>query len=199
MKQHPLQKHPLPLTAVAVTVALTAVVALAGCGSSSSASGSSSASSVAASTASAIAGTTFPVTLTAANGAITIKSEPTRIVSLDPTSTEDLYAVGAGKQVVAVDAYSDYPAGVPKTSLSGLTQQQVLELVDGLRGDGRLTVLSTPHDLTAAGQYADELVLLNEGHVVASGPLTEKSGRRQRTARVPGRESPPATRSQGLA
>jgi iron complex transport system substrate-binding protein len=42
-------------------------------------------------------------------------------VSLNPTGTEDLYAVGAGKQVVAVDQYSDYPAGVPKTSLSGLT------------------------------------------------------------------------------
>ena len=139
MKQHPLRKHPQPRTAVAVTVALTAVVALAGCGSSSSASGSSSASSVAASTASAssasassasassatassaTASTAFPVTLTAANGAVTIKSEPTRIVSLDPTPTEDLYAVGAGKQVVAVDAYSDYPAGAPKTSLSGLT------------------------------------------------------------------------------
>jgi len=63
----------------------------------------------------------FPVTLSAANGAVTIKSEPARIVSLDPTSTEDLYAVGAGQQVVAVDADSDYPAGVQKTSLSGLT------------------------------------------------------------------------------
>jgi len=49
-------------------------------------------------------------------------------------------------------------------------QQQVLELVDGLRADVGLTVLSTLHDLTAAGQYADELVLLSEGQVVASGP-----------------------------
>ena len=49
-------------------------------------------------------------------------------------------------------------------------QQQVLELVDGLRKDGGLTVLSTLHDLTAAGQYADELVLLHEGRVTASGP-----------------------------
>jgi iron complex transport system substrate-binding protein len=63
----------------------------------------------------------FPVTVTAANGKVTIKSAPARIVSLDPTSTEDLYAVGAGAQVVAVDQDSDYPAGIPKTSLSGLT------------------------------------------------------------------------------
>jgi len=126
-QKHSLRKRPLALTAMAVTVALTAVAALAGCGSSASGSSSSSGSSASpavASTASATAsGATavFPVTLTAANGAVTIKSEPTRIVSLDPTSTEDLYAVGAGTQVDAVDAYSDYPAGAPKTSLSGLT------------------------------------------------------------------------------
>ena len=52
---------------------------------------------------------------------MTIKREPTRIVSLDPTATEDLYAIGAGTQVVAVDQDSDYPPGAPVTSLSGLT------------------------------------------------------------------------------
>jgi iron complex transport system substrate-binding protein len=61
------------------------------------------------------------VTVTAGNGAVTIKSAPARIVSLSSTATEDLYAVGAGPQVVAVDQYSNYPAGVPKTGLSGLT------------------------------------------------------------------------------
>jgi iron complex transport system substrate-binding protein len=46
---------------------------------------------------------------------------PTRIVSLSPTATEDLFAVGAGKQVVAVDDQSDYPKAAPKTQLSGFT------------------------------------------------------------------------------
>ena len=59
--------------------------------------------------------------MTAANGSVTIKAKPDRIVSLSPTSTEDLYAVGAGPQVVAVDAYSDYPADAPVTKLSGIT------------------------------------------------------------------------------
>jgi iron complex transport system substrate-binding protein len=45
----------------------------------------------------------------------------TRIVSLSPTATEDLFAVGAGKQVVAVDDQSNYPAAAPKTKLSGIT------------------------------------------------------------------------------
>jgi iron complex transport system substrate-binding protein len=46
---------------------------------------------------------------------------PSRIVSLSPTLTEDLFAIGAGKQVVAVDEQSDYPQQAPRTSLSGLT------------------------------------------------------------------------------
>ena len=45
---------------------------------------------------------------------------PHRIVSLSPTATEDLFAIGAGKQVVAVDQDSDYPQRAPRTSLSGL-------------------------------------------------------------------------------
>ena len=45
---------------------------------------------------------------------------PHRIVSLSPTVTEDLFAIGAGKQVVAVDQDSDYPKSAPRTSLSGL-------------------------------------------------------------------------------
>ena len=56
----------------------------------------------------------------------------------------------------------------PTTSLDLGRQQQALELVDSLRGDG-LTVLCTMHDLTLAGQYADRLVLLDRGSVVAEG------------------------------
>jgi iron complex transport system substrate-binding protein len=52
---------------------------------------------------------------------VTINAKPERIVSLAPTATEDLYAVGAGSQVVAVDQDSNYPRGVPVTKLSGLT------------------------------------------------------------------------------
>jgi cobalamin transport system substrate-binding protein len=44
-----------------------------------------------------------------------------RIISLSPTATEDLFAIGAGKQVVAVDSQSNYPARAPRTSLSGYT------------------------------------------------------------------------------
>ncbi|HET7566655.1 MAG TPA: ABC transporter ATP-binding protein [Gaiellaceae bacterium] len=60
----------------------------------------------------------------------------------------------------------------PTTALDLGRQQLVLELVDGLRADG-LTVVSTMHDLTLAGQYADRLVLLHRGAVVAEGPAAE--------------------------
>jgi iron complex transport system substrate-binding protein len=63
----------------------------------------------------------FPITIQAANSPVTIARQPARIVSLSPTLTEDLFAVGAGQQVVAVDDQSDYPKQAPRTKLSGIT------------------------------------------------------------------------------
>ena len=60
----------------------------------------------------------------------------------------------------------------PTTALDLGRQQQVLDLVDSLRGD-HLTVVSTMHDLTLAGQYADRLVLLDRGAVVAEGSAVD--------------------------
>jgi iron complex transport system substrate-binding protein len=63
----------------------------------------------------------FPVTIHAANGDVVIRTRPTRVVSLSPSATEDIFAAGAGKQVVAVDDQSDYPKSAPRTKLSGFT------------------------------------------------------------------------------
>jgi iron complex transport system substrate-binding protein len=49
------------------------------------------------------------------------EKRPARIVSLSPSATETLFAVGAGQQVVAVDSASTYPEQAPRTTLSGLT------------------------------------------------------------------------------
>jgi iron complex transport system ATP-binding protein len=51
--------------------------------------------------------------------------------------------------------------------------QQALALVDALRVEQRLTVLSAMHDLTLAGQFAERLLLLSEGRLVASGSSRE--------------------------
>ena len=63
------------------------------------------------------------VSLSAAAHQRTERSDrtPHRIVSLSPTVTEDLFALGAGRQVVAVDQQSNYPRRAPRTSLSGYT------------------------------------------------------------------------------
>jgi iron complex transport system substrate-binding protein len=58
---------------------------------------------------------------------------PQRIVSLSPTATEMLFAIGAGGQVVAVDSNSNYPAEAPKTELSAY--QPNIEAIAGYKPD----------------------------------------------------------------
>ena len=82
------------------------------------------------------------VALTAAAGLLVAlpagARAPRRIVSLSPTATESLFAIGAGKQVVAVDDQSDYPQRAPQTKLSGYTPN--VEAIAGYRPD--LVVIS---------------------------------------------------------
>ncbi|GIF19916.1 iron complex transport system substrate-binding protein [Actinoplanes tereljensis] len=91
-----------------LTAAVTAAALLlaGGCGGGDGESAATSAPS---------AGASYPVTV----GQLTLDKQPARIVSLTPTATEMLFAIGAGPQVVAVDDQSNYPADAPKTSLSG--------------------------------------------------------------------------------
>ncbi|HET9437244.1 MAG TPA: ABC transporter ATP-binding protein [Gaiellaceae bacterium] len=58
----------------------------------------------------------------------------------------------------------------PTASLDIGHQQQALELLDGLRADSGLTLVAAMHDLTLAAQYADRMLLLDAGRVVADGP-----------------------------
>jgi iron complex transport system ATP-binding protein len=61
----------------------------------------------------------------------------------------------------------------PTSALDIGHQQEVLELIDRLRGERALTVLATMHDLSIAGEYAERMVLLAEGRVVAAGTPRE--------------------------
>jgi iron complex transport system substrate-binding protein len=89
----------------------------------------------------------FPVTITAANGEVTLDHRPERIVSLSPTATEMLFAIEAGDQVVAVDDQSNYPPEAPMTDLSGFEPN-----VEGIASyEPDLVVYSTePGDLGPA-------------------------------------------------
>lgn len=99
----------------------------------------------------------FPVTVTAYGVDLTIPSRPERIVSLSPSSTEGLFAIGAGAQVVAVDEYSDFPAEAPTTTLSGFTPN--LEAI--IAYDPDLVIVSyDPGDLVAALRASGVPVLI---------------------------------------
>jgi len=105
---------------------------------------------------------------------------------------------GERKRVVLARALAQDPRVLlldePTSSLDIGHQQQVLDLVDELRRTGGLTVLSTLHDLTTAGQYADRLVLLHQGRIEAAGPaasvLTEDRIARVYAAHVAVRTDP---------
>jgi iron complex transport system ATP-binding protein len=61
----------------------------------------------------------------------------------------------------------------PTTALDVGYQQEVLELIDRLRSEKKIAVISTMHDLTVSGLYPDRLMLLANGEVVKSGSATE--------------------------
>jgi iron complex transport system ATP-binding protein len=58
----------------------------------------------------------------------------------------------------------------PTSALDLGRRVDALELIDELRRERSLTVLSAVHDLTLAGQFADRLMLLDGGRVAATGP-----------------------------
>ena len=114
---------------------------------------------------------------------VTLVNQPKQIVSLSPTATETLYAIGAGDQVVAVDKNSTYPPDAPKTELSGFTadagavaQQKpdlviapdnAQQLADGLRA------IDVPVLLTPAANSLDQAYEQIEALGQASGHTTQ--------------------------
>jgi iron complex transport system substrate-binding protein len=106
----------------AVALGATLCLALSACASGPSRPAAAPAATVATTpetTATAAATTGYPLTVQSAQGPVRIASRPKAIVSLSPTATEMLFAIGAGAQVIAVDAQSDYPPGAPRSALSG--------------------------------------------------------------------------------
>ena len=95
-----------------IALALAASLTLAGCGDRDGATSSSEDPKPTATSAD------YPVTIDAVNGEVTLDQQPERIVSLSPSATEILFAIGAGDQVVAADEYSTYPQQAPITELS---------------------------------------------------------------------------------
>lgn len=148
---------------------------LAACAPASS--GGASASTVASPTSvpSAAVGSVYPLTLTDDAGrTVTLSAAPTRIVSLAPSNTEIVCAIGACNRLVGVTDFDDYPAqvstitkvvvgavvDVEKVSVAepqlilaagnGLTPSSVIDQLTQL---GYPVLSLYPHDLN--GVYAD--------------------------------------------
>jgi len=114
-----------PIVLKRITLLLMALALMAGACSSNDVAETTTTEAVESTTTSSSTTTTteavddgFPVTIAAANGPVTIEQRPERIVSISPTATEVLFAIGAGEQVIAVDSASNYPAEAPMTDLS---------------------------------------------------------------------------------
>ena len=100
----------------------------------------------------------FPVTVEG----VVIEEMPSAVVSLSPTATEVLFAIGAGGQVTAVDMNSDYPPEAPVTDLSGF--QPNLEAIAAYQPD--LVIISwDPGELVAGLTALDIPVLVQPAAV----------------------------------
>ncbi len=163
-------------------------------------------------TTSAVSDGSFPVTVesgpTGSGTDITIAARPTSIVSLSPSATETLWAVGAGDQVKAVDNQSDYPAGIPVTDLSGfspnveailgyapdlvIASDDMNDLVSGLQ-KAKVPTLLLPAATSIDDVYAQiERVAIATGHE-AEGAEVVSDMRAEidaAVASVPAREQP---------
>ncbi len=97
-------------------------------------------------------------TVEAANGTVTLPAPAQRIVSLSPTGTEMLFAIGAGDRVVAADDYSTYPEEAPRTELSGY--QPNAEAIAGYKPD--LVVLANDQNGIVAALEKLKIPVLHE-------------------------------------
>jgi iron complex transport system ATP-binding protein len=100
-------------------------------------------------------------------------------LDLAPLAGRDIGTLSGGERqrlVIARAVAQEAPILLldePTSALDIGHQQQALELVDRLRREHGLTVISAMHDLTLAGIYSDRLVLMHEGHRVAHGSAEE--------------------------
>jgi len=136
---------------------------------------------------------------------VTLPGPAQRIVSLAPSNTEILFAIGAGAQVVARDAYSDYPEAARQiTDIGGgfgelnmetiLAQKPDLVLGSSLTApeqikaleDAGLTVFALDNPKDYDGMYATlETVARLTGHEAETATLI--AGLKQRVAAVTAR------------
>ena len=129
-------------------------------------------------------------------------------MSLSPTATEMLFAIGAGDQVVAVDDQSNYPAEAPKTELSAY--QPNIEAIAGYKPDlvvysddpgelkAGLDKLQHPGARAAGGHHASRTPTPSSTQLGEATGHVDEAGRAGRRPCGPrSRRSPPPTGPNG--
>ena len=100
-------------------------------------------------------------------------------LDLDRFAERDLSTLSGGERqrvVLARALVADAPVLVldePTAALDLGHQFEILELLAELREERGLTVVTTLHDLSVAGQFGDRLAVLHEGRLVAHGAPAE--------------------------
>lgn len=144
-------------TAAATTVATTTAPATTTAATTAAATTGSATTAAAAST----APTTYPLTITDdSKQSLTFTKAPARIVSLAPSNTELVYALGLGDKVVGVDDNSNYPAEVSKVDKVGGFSSTNLEKIVSLQPDLILAAGITSKDILTGLQSRKLTVLI---------------------------------------
>jgi iron complex transport system substrate-binding protein len=112
------------------------------------------------------AATKYPLTVKFGGYTTKIAKKPTKIISLSPSATEILYAIGAGSQILAVDNLSNYPANAPTSEISAFEPN--VEAILAKKPD--LVLLSI--DSTKAPQIRNALVKLGIPVLMEKAPST---------------------------
>jgi iron complex transport system substrate-binding protein len=143
---------------LSLALLLIAAILLAGCSQAAPAT-----------SAPALTTTTAPAQTTVTDDAgrvVTIKSTPKRIISLSPSNTEILFALGLADQVVGVTTYDNYPpAAASKEKLSGFSDVNI-EKVVSLQPDLVLAAsLHTAKIVPALEQLGITVLVLKPGTI----------------------------------
>jgi iron complex transport system substrate-binding protein len=147
------------------------------------------------------AATTAPVTVAdGLGGTLTFAKPPQAIVSLAPSTTEILFAIGAGPQIVAREDFTNYPPEAAKLpSVGGMSGpvsvEQVVafkpdmvivapitapELIKSIQ-DLKIPVLMLPNPKVLADLYADiDLAGQVTGHAAEAGALNDQLRAREK-------------------
>jgi cobalamin transport system substrate-binding protein len=121
---------------------------------------------------------------------VTLQEIPQHIVSLAPSNTEILYAIGAGGQVVGRDQFSDYPEAAKKvTDIGSAFEKLNTEVIVSLKPDLVLAAeINTPEQVKQLEDLGITVYYLKNPHT-----LEELYGNLETVAKLTGHESETAT------